>query len=135
VRRAEPGGAPHHREPQLASGRQDHPGQRPRSVLLAVREARMIKLIVRALALLVPVSLLVAPVTQASSQASLAEVRQATAKFHYVGAADHAGYHRLLPCFDPPGTGGTGQHYVNLHLPHAPAPPAAPEPEAYEVAA
>ena len=93
----------------------------------------MIKLILRALALLVPVSLLVAPVTQASSQASLADVRQATAKFHDVGKAEHAGYQRLLNCFDLPGTGGMGQHYVNLNLLDAAVTPGEPEAMVYEV--
>lgn len=40
----------------------------------------MIKLIVRAMAVLVPLTLLVAPATQAAGQASLADVRQATAQ-------------------------------------------------------
>ena len=93
----------------------------------------MIKLFVRALAVLVPVSLLVAPVTQASSQASVADVRQATAKFHNVGAAERAGYHRLLACFDLPGTGGMGQHYVNTDLLDAAVTPGQPEAMVYEV--
>src|SRR5438046_8726499 len=93
----------------------------------------MIKPFVRALALLVPVSLLVAPVTQASSQASLADVRQATAKFHDVGKAEHAGYQRLLNCFDLPGTGGMGQHYVNLNLRDAAVTPGEPGAKVAEV--
>jgi hypothetical protein len=93
----------------------------------------MIRLFVRALAVLVPLSLLVAPVTQASSQASLADVRQATAKFHDVVAAEHANYHRLLPCFDLPGTGGMGQHYVNTDLLDGAVTPGQPEAMVYEV--
>ena len=93
----------------------------------------MIKLLVRALGVLVPLSLIVAPVTQASSQASLADVRQATAKFHDVAAAEHANYHRLLACFDLPGTGGMGQHYVNTDLLDAAVTPNQPEAMVYEV--
>src|SRR5213079_809957 len=99
----------------------------------AEERGNMIKLILRAVALLVPVSLLVAPVTQASSQASLADVRHATAKFHDVGKAEHAGYQRLLNCFDLPGTGGMGQHYVNLNLLDAAVTPGEPEAMVYEV--
>src|SRR5438093_11661733 len=74
----------------------------------------MLKLIIRALAVLVPAALLIAPVTQASSQASLADVRQATAKFHDLHQTTSA--IRLLPCFDLPGVGGMGQHYVNTGM-------------------
>ena len=53
------------------------------------------------------------PEAQASGgPASVADVRNATAKFHDVSKAEHAGYARLLPCFDSPGVGGMGQHYV-----------------------
>src|SRR5438309_5386307 len=47
----------------------------------------MLKLIIRALAVLVPAALLIAPVTQAS----LADVRQATAKFHDLHQTTSAG--------------------------------------------
>jgi hypothetical protein len=60
---------------------------------------------------------LVIPEAQASaSEASVSDVRNATAKFHDLDKATHAEYVRLLPCFDLPGTGGMGQHYVNTKL-------------------
>lgn len=93
----------------------------------------MIKLIVRALGVVVPLTLLIAPVTQASSQASLAEVRQATAKFHDPAVAGHAQYHPLLACFDLPGVGGMGQHYVNTGLLDGTVNAAEPEALVYEV--
>lgn len=76
----------------------------------------MIKLIVRVVAVLVPLTLLVAPATQAAGQASLADVRQATARYHSLETTEAAGYQKFLPCFDRPGVGGMGQHYVNFGL-------------------
>src|SRR5439155_841075 len=93
----------------------------------------MLKLIIRALAVLVPAALLIAPVTQASSQASLADVRQATAKFHDLHQTTSAGYIRLLPCFDLPGVGGMGQHYVNTGMLDATVNATQPEALVYEV--
>ena len=50
------------------------------------------------------VGLVVGPATSASAgQDELAQVRASTAAFHDLGAAEHAGYARLLPCFDLPG--------------------------------
>src|SRR2546430_15796124 len=75
----------------------------------------MIKLVVRVLAVLVPATLLIAPATEAAGQASLADVRAATAKFHSVHAAEAAQYQKFLKCFDNPRTGaGMGQHYANF---------------------
>ncbi|HYU62533.1 MAG TPA: hypothetical protein VEN12_02025 [Verrucomicrobiae bacterium] len=93
----------------------------------------MIKLIVRALGVVVPLTLLIAPVTQASSQASLAGVRQATAKFHDPAVARLAQYNPLLACFDLPGVGGMGQHYVNTGLLNGTVNAAEPEALVYEV--
>ena len=60
---------------------------------------------------------LVIPEAQASaSEASVADVRNATAKFHDLDQATRANYQRLLPCFDQPGVGGMGQHYVNTKI-------------------
>jgi hypothetical protein len=46
----------------------------------------------------------------------LAQLRQATAPFHSLDAAQQAGYH-LVPgldfCFDNPGVGGMGFHYID----------------------
>lgn len=93
----------------------------------------MIKLIVRALGVVVPLTLLIAPVTQASSQASLADVRQATAKFHDPAVALNAQYNPLLACFDLPGVGGMGQHYVNTGLLDGTVNASEPEALVYEV--
>jgi hypothetical protein len=54
-------------------------------------------------------------VVNAAGQSDLARVRAATAKFHQIPAAEAAGYH-LVPgldyCFDNPGVGGMGVHYI-----------------------
>ncbi|TMK85098.1 MAG: hypothetical protein E6G44_08150 [Actinobacteria bacterium] len=47
-------------------------------------------------------------------QSELAAVRAATAKFHDLATAEAAGYSRFLDCFQNPGVGGMGQHYVQL---------------------
>ena len=90
---------------------------------------------IRLLALTSTMAVLVAlpPGAAASGQASLADVRSATASFHDVGAAERAGYGRLLPCFDRPGVGGMGQHYVNTHLFDAQVSVSQPEALVYEV--
>jgi hypothetical protein len=93
----------------------------------------MLKLFVRALAVLVPATLLIAPTTQAAGQASLSDVRQATAKYHSVQAAQHAGYQKFLPCFDYPGVGGMGQHYVNFGLLNGSVDANQPQAMVYEV--
>jgi hypothetical protein len=49
----------------------------------------------------------------------LAEVRAATARFHRVAAAEDAGYallEGLDHCFDNPGVGAMGYHYINGDL-------------------
>jgi len=65
-----------------------------------------------------PLALLAAVISVGSAQAHgdrLADVRVATANFHSVVAANHAGYADPgLPCFDSPATGqGMGSHLVN----------------------
>lgn len=63
-------------------------------------------------------ALVLAPLGPASAaptaniQPQLAVVRQATAPFHSLAAAERAGYAKFLPCFDLPGVGGMGQHYL-----------------------
>ena len=62
---------------------------------------------------------LLAPTAQASNgqdESAVAGVRQATDAFHDLGQARAAGYAPLLACFDLPGVGGMGQHYVNTSL-------------------
>ena len=59
--------------------------------------------------------------------------RKATAKFHDLDKATHAGYGRLLDCFDQPGVGGMGQHYVNTGLFDSAVDVSQPEALVYEV--
>jgi hypothetical protein len=73
------------------------------------------------------------PSAAASGQASLADVRNATASYHNLTNAERAGYARLLPCFDRPGVGGMGQHYVNTGLFDAQVNVSQPEALVYEV--
>lgn len=59
--------------------------------------------------------LLVSPTANVAAQDNeqLAGVRAATAAFHDVDSAQTAGYILLpLPCFDKPGVGGMGIHYL-----------------------
>ena len=86
-----------------------------------------------ALGSIVGVLVALPPVAAASSQATVADVRNATAKYHDLGKAEHAGYGRLLPCFDQPGVGGMGQHYVNTGLFDSEVDPRTPEALVYEV--
>jgi len=69
----------------------------------------------------------------AAGQANLATIRNATASFHDLDKAQAAGYHPLLACFDLPGVGGMGQHYVKLSLLDATVEPSQPEALVYEV--
>ncbi len=52
----------------------------------------------------------------AQGQSELAEARQATAKYHKVSHAESVGYASTLDtlgCFENPGVGGMGLHYLN----------------------
>jgi hypothetical protein len=55
----------------------------------------------------------------AAGQTDLAQVRAATAQFHRIEVAQAAGYD-LVPgldhCFENPGVGGMGIHYINVDL-------------------
>ncbi len=63
----------------------------------------------------------------------LAGVRNATAPFHDVSAATHANYAAVLSCFDLPGVGGMGQHYLNGNLVNGTVQPNTPQALVYEV--
>ena len=52
----------------------------------------------------------------AKGGASLAEIRQATARFQDPAAAIAAGYLPVSPCETRPGAGGMGAHYLNPAL-------------------
>ena len=58
-------------------------------------------------------------VALATGQDQLAEVRASTSAYHLPEAAQEAGYD-LVPgldhCFDNPGVGGMGYHYINVGL-------------------
>ena len=62
--------------------------------------------------------LLVSPAAQvgASGGDELAAVRAATAQFHSIPAAEAAGYHKALWCFEKPGVGGMGWHWLKPEL-------------------
>jgi len=76
-------------------------------------------LIVMALLAVLAMLAVGAVVVSAASQSELAQVRNATAQFHRTDAAQAAGY-VLVPgldhCFNNPGVGGMGYHYINTSL-------------------
>jgi hypothetical protein len=78
-------------------------------------------------------SLLLVTHAMAAGDASLEGVRKATRQFHDVKKAEAAGYERFLDCFDLPGVGGMGQHYVQLNSLDANLDPLKPEAMVYEV--
>ena len=82
-------------------------------------------------------ALLLSPATQAAAsnaESSLAAVRAATAQFHSIPAAIDAGYADAgLPCFDRPGVGGMGIHYVNGSLVAPTVTPTKPQALVYEI--
>lgn len=68
---------------------------------------------VKGQALLVAIGLLLVSALPASGADDLAEVRAATARFHRVAVAVEEGWNVALDCFDNPGVGGMGYHYIN----------------------
>ena len=90
----------------------------------------------RASAALIAVGAFAAPAVQASNgtdESALAGVRLATAPYHDLDKAVAAGYQKLLACFDLPGVGGMGQHYVDTSRLDATVEPNRPEALVYEV--
>lgn len=86
-----------------------------------------------ALALLV---MAVMPSALAAGQADVAAARQATAAFHDVSKAESAGYGStidILGCFENPGVGGMGLHYVDFTLVDGVVDATAPEAVVYEM--
>lgn len=82
--------------------------------------------------------LLVSPATGAAAHDTvndqLAAVRRATAAFHDVTKAEGARYMLLpLPCFDKPGTGGMGIHYLKAEFITSTPTPTKPQVLVYEV--
>ena len=77
-----------------------------------------------------------APAALASNgddEGAVAGVRQATAAYHDLDKAVAAHYGPLLPCFDSPGVGGMGQHYVDTSRLDATIEANRPEALVYEV--
>jgi hypothetical protein len=64
---------------------------------------------------LAAVTLVNTPAATADSRSPWAAVRQATARFHDVAAAESAGYAKFLPCFDNATEGGMGQHWGDFN--------------------
>jgi hypothetical protein len=81
------------------------------------------------------VGLVASATATASSQEDLAQVRAATAPLHRTTAAENAGY-QLLPgldhCFENPGVGAMGYHYINPGLLDLELDPRQPEALVYE---
>lgn len=71
------------------------------------------------LALVAVLALSLATAVQASTQSELAKVRRATAQFHRTETAQAVGYD-LVPgldhCFDNPGVGAMGFHYIHTGI-------------------
>jgi hypothetical protein len=63
----------------------------------------------------------------------LAAVRKATNRFHDVDRAVQAGWLSALSCFDLPGVGGMGQHYINGSLMNGTVTATKPQALVYEV--
>jgi len=93
----------------------------------------MIKLLQRLAAAALACGLLAAPTVQAKTDDGLGAVRDATARFHSLEQARKAGYTSFLSCFDQPGVGGMGQHYVNFSILNTTLNPTEPEALVYEI--
>jgi hypothetical protein len=81
--------------------------------------------------------MLIMPAALAAGQSGLATAaRQGTASFHNANQAGSAGYVstlELLGCFENPGTGGMGLHYLNLSLMDGSVDATTPEALVYEM--
>jgi hypothetical protein len=84
---------------------------------------------IASIALLSPTAL----ASNGDDESAVNGVRQATAAFHDLNKAIAAQYGPLLSCFDLPGVGGMGQHYVNQGLLDAKVEANRPEALVYEV--
>jgi hypothetical protein len=85
------------------------------------------------LALLATPLLAIVALAASGGQSDLGPVRQATAAYHHLAAAEAAGYAAFYICTDETGVGAMGQHFVNLDLVLDPAiDPLRPEVLVYE---
>jgi hypothetical protein len=102
-----------------------------------LRNRRSVPTVVRVLAgTAVVAGLLVSPAADVAARDNdqLAAVRHATAKYHDVSKAEAAGYMLLpLPCFDKPGVGGMGVHYLKGLFVSSTPTPTKPQVLVYEV--
>jgi hypothetical protein len=97
------------------------------------RRARPRALLITTVVLASVAAIVGSSIAMAASQRSVAAVRQATAAFHDLSAAEDAGYGPFYLCTDQAGEGAMGQHYVNGGLVGDPAiDPLAPEALVYE---
>ena len=86
-------------------------------------------------------AMMVMPSALAAGQADLAAARRATAAYHDAGQAEDAGYASTLGtpeepslgCFEKPGVGGMGLHYVDFTLVDGVVDATAPEALVYEM--
>jgi hypothetical protein len=91
----------------MSNHKQDRQGRR----LTALGPLQVI-----AMALLLAVAFGSTATVRANSQSELEALKTATAKYQSVDAAMDAGYKPFMDCFDNPGVGGMGYHYVNGDL-------------------
>lgn len=88
------------------------------------------------LVVVVLLAMAVMPSALAAGQSGLATARQGTAVFHDVSKAEAAGYVstlEVLGCFENPGVGGMGLHYVDFTLVDATVEAGRPEALVYEM--
>jgi hypothetical protein len=90
---------------------------------------KLLKILVVAMAL---VGLLASPAAARQGD-DLGAVKKATARFHNVDNAVRAQYLSALSCFDLPGVGGMGQHYIKGALVNGTVSPTQPQALVYEV--
>jgi len=81
---------------------------------------------------------LAATPAMAGGQSAVKEARQGTARFHQISHAEASGYGStldLLGCFENPGVGGMGLHYLNAGLLDGTVEAGEPEALVYEMRA
>lgn len=91
----------------------------------------------RALMALIALTVVVAATPAfAAGKSAIAEARQGTANFHRADRAEAAGYINtldILGCFQNPGVGGMGLHYVNFDIVDSTVDAGSPEALVYEM--
>ena len=100
-----------------------------RQGLMAIRPLQVIAIIALLALTFAPTA------TPANGQSQLDAVRAATAQFQSVDGALQAGYEPFMDCFNNPGVGGMGYHYVKGGLMDLTLDALAPEAMVYEAEA